>query len=311
MAVKPLVSIITPSFNGGQYLEECIKSILDQNYPNIEHIIQDGNSTDQTKKILKKYQNPKYKNRIKIFVAPDKGQTDALNKAIQKTKGDVLLVLNADDMLMPYAVSWGVENLKKYPEVGVIYGDVYIINSKGEICDIYKSHEYSFEELLSVELVPPAQAAFVRRSALEKVGYYTDSALDTCPDYEMWIRIAQKFPMKHVWGVVTKYRHHDTPQLDSKNPRTVQRFLVAKKEVMDRVFNDPKTHAKIKKLRRRAYGSLYTWSATTANELKEYELAFKYKIKAFWFSPTINNFKRIVFTWKDSPLYYTRKLLGL
>lgn len=291
---KPLVSIITPSFNSGKFIEECIKSILGQDYPNIEHIIQDGNSTDQTKRILKKYQNPKYKNRIYISIEPDKGQTDALNKALQKAKGDILLVLNADDMLMPDAVSWGVENFKKYPDAGVIYGDVYIINSKSEIIDIYKAHEYSYEDLLTLDLVPPAQAAFIRRFALEKVGFYADTSLDTCPDFEMWVRIGQKFPMRHIWGVITKYRHHDEPQLDSKRRRTVERFVIAKKKVLNRFFKGYKKSKKFKKICRRAYAGLDFWAYRCAIDLGQPKMAVFYLIRSYIRHPSWNTFRIIL-----------------
>lgn len=278
---NPLISIVTPSYNSGRFIEECIQSILSQDYPNIEHIIQDGGSTDQTKLVLRKYQKPQYQHRIKIFVESDNGQSDALNKAIQKTKGDIILVLNADDMLMPYAVSWGVEQTKNHPEYGVIYGDSYIIDENGQIIDINKSKEFDFERLLCVELVPPAQAAFIRRSALEEVGFWADSTLDTCPDYEMWVRITQKFPMKHVFGVITKYRHHDEPQQDSGKRRTTQRFVSAKREVMDRLFNDPKTPEKIKKLRRRAYASLDIWASQAAYDLGQPRQALFYLLRSF------------------------------
>lgn len=308
---KPLISIITPSYNSGRFIEDCIKSILAQDYPNIEHIIQDGDSTDLTKKILKKYQRKQYKNKIKIFIEPDKGQSDALNRLIQKSKGDIILVLNADDMLMPYACTWGVEQMKKYPNVGVIYGDTYIINENSQITDILKSYDFDFEKLLCVELVPPAQAAFIRRLALKKVGFWADNTLDTCPDYEMWVRIIQKFPMKHVWGVITKYRIHDTPQLDSRQPRTTHRFIEAKRKVMDRLFNSPTTPKRIKKLRRRAYASLFNWAASNAFQLKDYPSAALYLTKAFIIQPNLKHFKRLVFVMKDSPLFFLKTILNL
>lgn len=300
---KPLVSIVTPSYNSGRFIEDCIKSILVQDYPNIEHIVQDGGSTDETKRILKKYQKKQYKNRIRIFIEPDKGQSDALNRAIQKSKGDVILVLNADDMLMPYAVSWGVEQLKKNPNVGVIYGDTYIIDEDGEITDIYKAHDYDFERLLCVELVPPAQAAFIRRSALEKVGFWADETLDTCPDYEMWVRIAQKFPMRHVWGVVTKYRHYRSPQLDSKMPRLTKRFVAAKREVMDRLFESKSTPEEIKKLRRRAYASLNQWASQCAYGLGQPKQAFFYLVKSFLLMPTRDKLLKILEELKTFLIY--------
>lgn len=287
LSKKPLVSIVTPSFNSGKYLEECIQSILSQDYQKIEHIIQDAVSTDNiTKKILKKFKTSKYKHRVHIFSEPDNGQSDGLNKAIQKARGDILLVLNADDCLLPHAVSWAIENFRKYPKVAVIYGDVYTIDEKGEIIDIFKAHEFSFEKLLTIEVVPPAQAAFIRRSALERVGYGADATLDTCPDFEMWVRIALKFPMKHVLGVITKYRHHDNPQHDSGKQRTTQRFVNAKREVMDRLFNDPKTPRSIKTLRRRAYASLDLWASYTAYDLGKTKQAFLYLVRSFILIPT-------------------------
>lgn len=291
---QPLVSVVTPSYNSGRYLEECIRSVLDQDYPYVEHIIQDGDSTDNTKRILKKYQILQYQHRLKIFSEPDMGQSDGLNRAIQKSKGDIILVLNADDILLPHAVSWAVENMAKYPNVGVIYGDAYIINENGEIINIYSAKNYSFEELLCVELVPPSQAAFIRRKALEKVGFWADSTLDTCPDYEMWVRIAQKFAMKHVWGVVTKYRHYRSPQLDSKMPRMTKRFVAAKKEVMDRLFNSQKTPKEIKKLRRRAYASLDLWASQVAFDMKQTQEGVYYVLRSFLRRPTLPAFLRIL-----------------
>jgi glycosyltransferase involved in cell wall biosynthesis len=301
----PLVSVVTPSYNCGRYIRDCIESVLAQDYFRVEHIIQDGCSTDKTKKILAEYQqHTYYKDRLRIFIEPDRGQSDGLNKAIQKAKGDIILVLNADDMITPSACSWAVENMTKYPQIAVIYGDEYIIDEKGKITNIYQGHEYEFEKLLCVELVPPTQAAFIRRSHFEKVGFHADANLDTCPDYEMWVRIGLKFPMKHVFGVVTKYRHHKIPQVDSRQTRTTSRFVTAKKEVMDRVFDNRKTPERIKKLRHRAYGGLYAWAATTALEMKEYNLAVSYLTKILKYNPNWDNLKRILTIIKNSPFFF-------
>ena len=268
------ISIITPCFNSSKFIRECIESILGQDYPHIEHIIQDGASTDGTAEIIKEYAE-KYPERIKFVSEPDKGQSDGLNKAIQRSTGDILLVLNADDALMPHACSWAVENMAKYPEMSVIYGDVYIIDENSKVIEEFYAKPYNFEQLLCVELVPPAQAAFIRRSCFEQVGFYADDSLDTCPDYEMWVRIGLKFPMKHVPGFVTKYRRH-IQIADSKKLRTVQRFFDAKKLVMDRVFNSPQTSLAIRNLCERAYGGLSLWAAITEYGIRNSEIPAKY-----------------------------------
>ncbi|MDD1729670.1 MAG: glycosyltransferase [Methanospirillum sp.] len=89
---NPLVSIVTPSFNKGPYIEETIRSILEQTYPNIEYIIIDGGSTDGTLDILKKYGD-----RVSWISEPDRGQSDAINKGWMKAKGEIIAYLNADD----------------------------------------------------------------------------------------------------------------------------------------------------------------------------------------------------------------------
>ncbi len=293
LSKKPLISIVTTCFNSGKYLEECIQSVLGQDYLKVEHIIRDGASTDNTLNLLKKYSQPKYQKRIKIFSEPDNGQSDGLNKAIRKAKGEIILILNADDQLMPTAVSWGIENLEKNPEAGAVYGDTYFINEQSEIIGLYAAHEYDFEKLICVEVVPPAQASFIRRSALEKVGFWVDKTLDTCPDYEMWVRLIQKFPIKHVFGVITKYRKYSSPQLDSKSKRTVGRFVAAKRQVMDRLFNSSKTSQKIKRLKRRAYSSLDYWAAQTAFEMGDWKAGYFYLCRSFVRLSSFKKFMRV------------------
>lgn len=262
----PLVSIVTPSFNSGKFIEECIQSVLNQEYPYVEHVIQDGGSKDNTLKILKKYSAPKYKDRIKWVSKPDKGQSDGLDRAIKLASGDVILVLNADDALLPYASSWGVLNLQLNPEVAVVYGDEYIIDETGKIIHEFTGPRYDYEKLLCVEIVPAAQTAFIRRSYFEQVGLSADSSLETCPDYEMWVRIGARFPMKYSPGFVCKYRWHTGSE--GQQPSMIFKMVEAKKQVMDRVFNDKKTPRRIKKLRKRAYAGVEIWGAINNMQLR-------------------------------------------
>src|SRR3989344_1767710 len=263
---RPLVSIVTPSFNSGKFIEECIQSVLNQEYTNVEHIIQDGGSGDNTLKILKKYSTPKYKDRVKWVSKSDKGQSDGLDKAIKLATGEVILVLNADDVLLPYACSWGVFNLKLNPNVAVVYGDEYIIDETGKIIHEFTGPRYDYEKLLCVEIVPAAQTAFIRRSYFEQVGLGADSTLKTCPDYEMWVRIGARFPMKYSPGFVCQYRWHTDSE--GQQPSMILKMVEAKKQVMDRVFNDKKTPKRIKKLRKRAYAGVEIWGAINNMQLR-------------------------------------------
>ena len=200
---RPLVSVLTPCFNSGDYLEGCIQSVLAQDCPHVEHVIQDGGSTDGTLDILRRFSD-----RVHWVSEPDEGQSDALNKALQRCRGDIVAVLNADDELLPQALSWAVARMAEHPEAAMIYGDQLNIDAGGRVVsECISPRPYDFVKLFCVEDVPPAQAAFFRRKSFEAVGWYIDVSRKTCPDYEMWVRLGLKFPMRYAPGAVARYRN--------------------------------------------------------------------------------------------------------
>jgi glycosyltransferase involved in cell wall biosynthesis len=270
----PLVSVITPTYNAAEYIECCIQSVLDQDYPKIEHILQDGSSGDGTLKILKRYID-----KVDWLSVPDTGQADALDRAIRRSHGEILIVLNADDMLLPHAVSWGVRQMAKYPEAAVVYGDILLINEWGEEFGKFLAPEYDFAGVFCVEKVIGTQAAFIRRSMFEQVGLGADPSLDTCPDYEIFVRLGLKFPMRHVSEFVTRYRFYPRP-MDGSRVRSVDRFVRAKGSVMEKVFNDPSTPRDIRRLQRRAKAGLYLWASQEARGMSDIREAWGYFAEA-------------------------------
>jgi len=122
----PFISIVTPSFNQGAYIEENIKSVLRQNYPNFEHIIIDGSSTDGTIDILKKYDHL-------IWVSErDKGQSEAINKGFKTANGEIIGWLNSDDCYEPDAFSTIVRELNKAEDKYIVFGDCNLIDKNEE-----------------------------------------------------------------------------------------------------------------------------------------------------------------------------------
>jgi hypothetical protein len=202
-----------------------------------------------------------------------------LDRAIKRSRGDILLVLNADDILLPQAVAWAVGAMRANSKAGVVYGDAYLINEAGDMFGEFQAPDYDFEAVLCVEKVIPAQAAFIRRTALEAVGFGADPTLDTCPDYEMFVRLGLKTPMVHVPGFVTKYRQYPRA-MDGGSPRTIGRFLAAKLLVMERVFNNPDTPARIKQLRQRAQVGVRLWASQEARSIGRLGLAWEYYAQA-------------------------------
>lgn len=178
------ISIVIPSYNSGKFLEDAICSILHHNYQNLELIIIDGGSTDNTLDIIKKYEKD-----ITYWISePDKGQSDALNKGFSKASGDIVSELDADDMYC------GRNSLNKVNEffnedycVDVIYGDRYDMDEKLKI--IGESRYVPFSEIVNryEGLMLGPQSAFWKRSLFNKIGMYS-LALHYAMDYEFFIR---------------------------------------------------------------------------------------------------------------------------
>ena len=184
----PLVTIITPSYNQGQFLEETIRSVLDQDYARIEYMVFDGASTDDSGDILSRYAE-----RLTYWESvPDRGQAHAINKGLQRAEGEILGWLNADDLLIPETVSRAVRIFSSHPRVDVVYGRLKRIDATGirvPTPDLPKD-EITFSKASVIgESVVNQPGSFWRRPLMDQVGLL-DESLQYCLDYEYWIRMA-------------------------------------------------------------------------------------------------------------------------
>ncbi len=181
-AEQPLVSIVTPSLNQGRFVRQTIESVLAQTYPNIEYIVIDGGSTDETLEILRSYGD-----RVRWLSEPDEGQTAAINKGFRLTGGTIVGYLNSDDILLPDAIAQVVEHLRNHPECDLVYGDADYIDAEDRIMGAYPTDDYSFERLME-DCCICQPAAYWRTSVMEAVGPF-DETVHLAMDYEYWIRI--------------------------------------------------------------------------------------------------------------------------
>jgi hypothetical protein len=198
---EPLVSIVTPSFNQGRFVEEAILCIKNQNYPHIEHIIIDGGSTDETLDVIRRYEGTY---SLRWVSEPDEGQADALNKGFNLARGEILGWLNADDTYQPGAVRSAVAWLQSHPAVDLVYGHSNLIDESGEILYTNTTPKFSLEKLLYTNIIPQT-AMFFRRRIVEEIGG-VNPYLHYVLDWEFVLRIARNYRVQRVSAVWGSFR---------------------------------------------------------------------------------------------------------
>jgi glycosyltransferase involved in cell wall biosynthesis len=180
---RPQVSIVTPSFNHAQFLERTMQSVLQQNYPNLEYIVQDGGSTDGTDKILEKYRTQLKSGESR----PDRGQANAINLGFQHASGEIMAWLNSDDLLLPGTVSYVSRYFLEHPEVDVVYGHRINIDENDQEIGrwIMPTHD---DELLRWADYIPQETLFWRRRIWDKVGASLDESFQFALDWDLLLR---------------------------------------------------------------------------------------------------------------------------
>jgi glycosyltransferase involved in cell wall biosynthesis len=200
----PRISIITPSFNQGKFIETNILSVMNQNYSNFEHIIIDGGSTNDTLGILKKYKH------IIWISEKDKGQSDAFNKGLKMASGDIIGWLNSDDVYLPNIFNFVADKLTENPEVDVIYGNCLYIDENGRTIRKYYSRYFSERRLLTCCYcyIPP-MAAFFRKTIFNTMNMPLDLKYNYSMDHDLFLRISLSgFKLMYINSFLASFRKH-------------------------------------------------------------------------------------------------------
>lgn len=198
----PKISIITPSYNQCEFIEETILSVISQNYENLEYIIMDGASTDNSVEIIRKYE--KY---LTYWVSEkDNGQTHAINKGFELATGDIIAWINSDDEYCDGALSAVSEYFENHPECNWLAGNILLMEASGRIyIRKYPNSSLLLEKLCMFSVYQPN--IFLRRSVLSTIGYPREDFHMTM-DYEWYCRIAQKYPVNIINKDLAKFRYH-------------------------------------------------------------------------------------------------------
>lgn len=253
---RPSVCIVTPSYNQRQYLEETIRSVLLQGYPNLQYFVIDGGSTDGSAEIIRKYE----KWLTRWISEPDKGQADAINKGFALSNADMLGWLNSDDCLQPDSLRRMVAALRQDSRVEFVYGDA---DSGPDLksAKLWRRGEpFELRTFLANLRMPiPQQGSLWRRSVHEKVGAL-DARWQVVLDREFFLRVALKCRMKYVPGVVGFFRTH----ADSKSVAQKMQWTKEMPLMYREFFKRDDLPRKMRALRRQTMSAVYVWCANHA-----------------------------------------------
>ena len=232
----PKISVVTPSYNQGQFIEETIRSVLLQGYPNLEFIIIDGGSTDNTLKIIRKY-DP----WLAYWVSePDQGQSHAINKGIKRATGEILLWLNSDDLVLPNAFFTVAKIFLENPETRMVIGQAHIINTQGETTGELRSRFSSWEEIATNPRNSLRQiSTFFSRTLFDEEGFL-DESLHIAMDTELLVRFTRVHKPVIIDDVLTAFRIQPESKTASQlikgyleTDRVRTRFLKGKKLIAE------------------------------------------------------------------------------
>jgi glycosyltransferase involved in cell wall biosynthesis len=219
----PLVTIVTPSMNQGRFIRATIESVLSQDYPNIEYIIEDGGSNDETAAIAAEYAD-----RLTFISEKDRGQSHAINKGFRRASGTILAWINSDDVLLPGAVSKAVNAFRERPWAAAIYGEGYLIDAGGAITSRFPYTEpLNLWKLIHLSDYILQQSVFFRSSVIQEVGYL-DENLHYTMDWDILIRIAKRWPLEYVpeyFGCLREYSTTKSAGGGTKRAREIGMLL--------------------------------------------------------------------------------------
>jgi len=219
------ISIITVCYNSAKTIAETIESVLSQDYPNIEYIVVDGKSTDSTQDIVKSFGS-----KISKFVSePDKGLYDAMNKGIGLATGDIIGIINSDDIYANNKVFSRVVQTVTEKNVDIVYGDLYYFKSgfPDRALRYYRGGVFSLSRV-SYGLMPPHPTFFIKRTVYEKFGRF-DTRYTLSADFDLILRFLglHKVPFEYIPDILVKMR------TGGKSTSSLKRTFIMNNEDLD------------------------------------------------------------------------------
>jgi glycosyltransferase involved in cell wall biosynthesis len=248
---SPRITIVTPSFNQGAFLEATIRSVLLQGYPDLEYMVLDGGSTDASVDIIRRYEN-----WLAYWTSePDQGQADAVNKGWQRATGDILGYINSDDTYAPQTLRYVAETFARNPEIGLVYGRCRVIDEHGGVLRERRVREATLAEILRWSPSIPQPTMFMRRAAVQAVGLLRTD-LHYTMDYELSLRIGLRYRWQFIPVLLANMRDHPAAKTAVDPLRHVEEGIEVAKE-----FFKQDLPADIRELKNKTLATLFVRKA--------------------------------------------------
>ncbi len=275
MSNLPLVSIVTPSYNQAHFLEQTMRSVLEQDYPNIEYMVVDGASTDGSVDLIKKYDK-----RLSWWVSEkDSGQAEAINKGLSRAKGEFVAWINSDDYYIPGAVSEAVKSLIAHPDAAFVFGNIRVVDQDEKILNNLSYGDWCLADLMSFRIIGQP-GVFMRRSALTSAGML-DLSYHLLLDHQLWIRLARGASIHYVPSLWACAHYHE----DCKNLSMAASFGAEAKRIVAWMEKSPDFVDLFNQNRKKILAGAERLNAFYLLDAKQYPAAFRAYWKAFWLDP--------------------------
>ncbi len=245
--MPPIFSIVTPSYNQAAFLEQTMRSVLEQDYPAIEYLVADGASSDGSPEIIRRYSG-----RLAWWVSEkDKGQAEAINKGFARVTGEYVAWLNSDDLYLPGALRAVAEAFAAHPEVGLVFGDVVSIDGEGQPFNVMVFGPRGLDELLCFNIISQP-GVFLRRSVLAQTGLL-DESYHYLLDHHLWLRAARAAGTLYLPQRLAAARFH----AEAKNVAQAAAFGREAFRIIDWVQEQPDLQEDYRRLHRRIWAGAY------------------------------------------------------
>lgn len=282
IVVMPRVSVLTPVFNGMKFIGEAISSVASSTYKDYEHIIVDDGSTDETGEVIRaavSALDEGARERVRTFYKANSGEAETDNFAFNKSSGDFIIVLNADDVISPYLIESSVAVMDRDNSVVVSYPDWTIMDAAGVPIRDIQTKNFSLKKLIGDFDCLPGPGACIRRSVLES-GLIRNPMFPLISDYECWQRLALRGKFVRIPDKLASWRlHGDNLSLTSRGAGWAKQAIL----VADEFLKSPavSTNRDLKNYARKGLSRAYFLAALQGN-WDQGVPAFTYLVAAFW-----------------------------